>query len=183
MGVTSANAEIKHRIPKLAISLGLALVFWLTSIIIQPILGSFNKQSGFLVGFATLFVAGTFLARALSDAMQIGDKTVRLFLRRLGIKDRKTRRRVLKDSICIIAAILCSAAISPLFENLISVGTSLQTITRWVVLGIVLLFVYDIGRVLHCVVEEKANSLSDWLSESYKKIHDESNVQHPDSRT
>ncbi|MGD8507064.1 MAG: hypothetical protein PVF15_10435 [Candidatus Bathyarchaeota archaeon] len=169
MSVNPVSEEIKRRMPKLATSLVLASAFWLISVIIAPILGSVNQQSGFLVGFATLFMAGIFLVRALFNAVQIGDKTVRLFLRGFGIKERKARERVLKDSICIIAAILCSAAISPLLNNLGSVGSSVQTITTLIVLGVVLLFVYDIGRVLHRIVEEKADSLSEWLIESHNE--------------
>jgi len=167
--VNPVSEEIKRRMPKLATSSVLALTFWLISVITSPMLSSFSQQSGFLVGFATMFVAGIFLVRALFNAVQISDKTVRFLLKGLGIKERKARGRVLKDSICIIAAILCSAAISPFFNSLDSVGSSLQTITTIVVLGIVLLFVYDIGRVLHRFVEEKANSLSEWLVEAHNE--------------
>lgn len=163
------SREIKREIIKLAIGLVLALMFWLISIIIPSVLSSFSQQSGFLVRIAALFAAGIFLARALFDAVKIGDKTTRLFLRRLGIKEEKARERAVKDSIYIIATVLCSAAISPFFKSLNSVGSSVQTITTYVVLGIVLLFLYDIGRVLNCVAEEKANSLSEWLIESHNE--------------
>lgn len=157
------RGKIKRSIFKLVTNLLLALTFWQISIVTPDALGSLNQQSGFLVGYSMLFIAGIFLVRALLNAVQIGDKTIRPFLRRLGIKGGKARERIMKDSIGIIAAILCSAAISPFFNDLSDVGSSLQTITTFVVLGVVLLFVYDIGRVLQCVVEEKADALSEWL--------------------
>jgi hypothetical protein len=169
MSVNPVNGEIKRRILKLSTNLLLALTFWQISIVTPLALGSPNQQSVFLVGYATLFIAGIFLVRALFNAVQIGDKTIGPLLSRLGIEEGKARERVTKDSICIIAAILCSAAISPFFNNLSSVGSSLQTIATFVVLGIVLLFVYDIGRVLHCVVEEKVDALSEWLIEAHNE--------------
>ena len=92
------------------------------------------------------------------------DKTTGLFLLRLNIKEDWTRQRVFKDAIYIIAILLLTAALFPALSSHLTFGPLLQEITTYVALGLILLFVYDIGRTFYRITERKANSVADRIS-------------------
>jgi hypothetical protein len=54
----------------------------------------------------------------------------------------------------------------PLFSELSNFGPLLQEITTYAALGLILLFVYDIGRTFYRITEEKANSVANRISHS-----------------
>lgn len=164
----SVSKEIGSRLPRLTISIVLAMVFWVMSVLVPPTLNKinfslFNAGNEFLVWIVMFLVAGIFLIRALSDILVLADIAIDRFLKSLGIKGGQSKKRILNDSIYIIAVILVAAAVSPFLSSLENVGSMLQTITTYVALGMILLLFYDIGRILYRISEEKANSVVNWL--------------------
>jgi hypothetical protein len=61
---------------------------------------------------------------------------------------------------------LVAAAIFPLLSRLPNYGPLLQEITTYAALGLLLLFVYDIGRTFYRITEKKANSVANRISSS-----------------
>ncbi|MCJ7720882.1 hypothetical protein MUO98_00530, partial [Candidatus Bathyarchaeota archaeon] len=58
------------------------------------------------------------------------------------------------------------ATIFPLFSRLPNYGPLLQEITTYLTLGLLLFFVYDIGRNFYRISEKKANSVANRISNS-----------------
>ncbi len=164
--VNTIREEIRYRLPKLLANVALALMFWTMSHIALVTLNSINIELAFLLQIGLLLAAGMFLVRTLFDALTIADKVTGLFLRRLGIKEGWSRQRVFKDTLYIVAILLVAAAIFPLFRNLSNFGPLLQEITKYVALGLIILFVYDIGRTFYRITEEKANLVANRISSS-----------------
>jgi hypothetical protein len=166
---SSIREEIKDKLPKIATNLALALTFAMMNIIVSPCFSSVSRHLGLLTWIALMFVTGIFLVRALVNCLAISDKATRLFLKFLGIREEWSRRRALKDLIYIVAIILTAAAVYPLFEGIRGAGNALQTITTYVALALIFLFVYDIGRTLYRISEEKAEIVANWLVQRNNK--------------
>jgi hypothetical protein len=133
-------------------------------------LSDINTNIAFLLQIGSIIVAAIFLIRALLNILQITDKATGLFLGHLSINEGVSRQRIFKDAIYIIGILLLTAAIFPVFSNVTSFGTLPQQIVTYVSLGLILLFVYDIGRTFYRITENKANSVADRISNS---INDE----------
>lgn len=161
--MTTLSEQLRYSLPKLVANLALALLFWAISHIALITLTPVNTDVAFLLQIGSVIVAGIFLVRTLINVLQIVDKTTGLFLRRLNIKEDWSRERVLKDATYIIAVILLTAAIFPLISSQLTFGPLLQ-ITTFVALGLILLFVYDIGRTFYRITEKKANAVANRFS-------------------
>ncbi len=157
--------DARYRFSRFAISIALALVFWGAGLIVPSLFKDLGEFGTLLTWVTLTLVAGIFLVRALSDGLILGDRAIGFFMNLLGIRERPSRRRVLKDFLFIVAILLAAAAVSPFFTDLGSVGNGLQILTTYVALGTILLFVYDLGRTFYRIAEEKANSLADWLTQ------------------
>jgi len=164
--VDTVREEIRYRIPKLVANLTLALLFWIMSYITSITLTGISKEAGFLSQLGLFLVAGIFFIRTLFDALTIIDKMTKSFLKRFGIKEERSRRRILKDIIYIIAILLVAGAIFPILNNVSIFAPLLQQITTYVTLGLILLFVYDIGRTIYRITEKTANSVANRISNS-----------------
>ena len=164
--MNAVSEEIRYRLPRLIANVALALVFSAMSYIVLWTLNSISTEITFLLQIGLLLVAGIFLVRTLFDALAIIDNATGLFLRHLGIKEGWSRQRVFKDTIYIVAILLVAAAIFPLLSNLSTFGPLLQEITTYAALGLILLFVYDIGRTFYRITEKKANSVANRFSNS-----------------
>ena len=164
--MNTVRKEIRYKLPKLLANLALALMFWTMSHIALVTLNSVSTELAFLLQIGLLLAAGMFLVRTLFNALTIADKVTGSFLKRLGIKEGWSRQRIFKDLIYIVAILLVAAAIFPLFRNLSNFGPLLQEITTYAALGLIILFVYDIGRTFYRITEEKANSVANRISNS-----------------
>ena len=164
--MNAVSEEIRYRLPRLIANVALALVFSAMSYIVLWTLNSISTEITFLLQVGLLLVAGIFLVRTLFDALAIIDNATGLFLRHLGIKEGWSRQRVFKDTIYIVAILLVAAAIFPLLSNLSNFGPLLQEITTYAALGLILLFVYDIGRTFYRITEKKANAVANRFSNS-----------------
>jgi hypothetical protein len=164
--VNAVNDEMKCRVSRLVANVSIALVFATMSYIVLWTLKGISAETVFLLQIGFLIVAGIFLVRTLFDALTIIDKVTGLFVKRLGIKEEWTRQRVLKDSVYIVAILLVAAALFPVFSELLNFGSLMQEITTYVALGLILLFVYDIGRTFYRITEKKANSVANRIISS-----------------
>ena len=164
--MNALREEIRFSLPRLIANVALALFFAGMSYIVLWTLSSISTEIVFLLQIGLLLAAGLFLVRTLFDALTIVDNVTGLFLRLLGIKEGLSSQRVFKDTMYIVCILLVAAAIFPLLSNLSTFGPLLQEITAYAALGLILLFVYDIGRTFYRITEKKANSVANRFSNS-----------------
>jgi len=123
-----------------------------------------NINAGTLIGAIALIFTAIFLIRALADALVLSDILTDIFVKRLGIKEERSPKRAARELIYIIVIILVATALQPLIGTLEpSVKVPLATATVYVALGMILILIYDIGRILYRIVERKAESVADRL--------------------
>ena len=113
-----------------------------------------------------MIVTGIFLVRASFNTLTVGDRLTGSFFRRLGIKEGRSRQRIFNNQLCIVAVLLVAAAIFPLFSSLSTFEPFLLQIITYGALGLIFLFVFDIGRNFYRFTEEKANSVANRISNS-----------------
>jgi drug/metabolite transporter (DMT)-like permease len=162
--VNAANDEMKGRVSRLVANVSIALVFAGMSYIALWTLNGISTEVVFLLQIGFLLAAGIFLVRTLFDALTIVDKITGLFVKRFGINEGPSRQRILKDIIYIVAILLVAAALFPVLSGASNFGSLPQEITSYVALGLILVFVYDIGRTFYRITEKKANSVANRIS-------------------
>ena len=153
--MSSISKEFKHKLPGLVANLALASAFVVIGVFSSIVLTGIVDGLGFYSWLILTLVGGAFLVRALVDVLAISDRTLELFLKRLGMQF-WSKRRMAKDSMCIIAVVLVAAAIFPLFEAIGPAGTILQMVATAIAIGIIFLFVYDITLTLYRMLQVKA---------------------------
>jgi undecaprenyl pyrophosphate phosphatase UppP len=117
------------------------------------------------VGTIALIFTAIFLIRALADGLVLSDILTDIFVKRLGIKEERSPRRAARDTIYIIVIILVTTALYPLINTLEkSIREPLSVATTYIALGIILILIYDIGRILYRIVERKAESMAESLA-------------------
>jgi cation transport ATPase len=170
MSAKSIGEEVRRRFPRLTMSLVMAIIFLMISIVVPQTMISdvmvpgLNLNAGFLIGTITWLFAAIFLIRALSDALILSDIVTDIIVKRLGIKEERSSRRAARDAIYIIAIILVATALYPVLGTIGDIGNTLTTVTTYVALAIILLLIYDIGRILYRMVEQRAESMADRLA-------------------
>ena len=163
--------EIRRRLPRLVTNLIMAIIFWVVSVFIPPtipeiVIPGINTEASFLVWVLTIIITAIFLIRALTDALALGDVLTDAITRKLGVKEEQSSKRAARELVYIIAIVLVVTAVSPLLLNIQDVGYYLSTVTVYIGLGLVILFIYDIGRTVYKIIEQKAESLADYVSQS-----------------
>ena len=164
--MNTLREELLHRSPKVFSNIALALIFWLIRYVVLIALDSVNAEFVFLLQMGLLIVSGIFLVRGSFNALIMIDRIIGSLLRRLGIKEDWSKQRIFKDVLCIVAILLVAAAVFPLLNGLSNFEPILQQIITYTALGLILLFVFDIGRSFYRLTEDKANSVADRLSNS-----------------
>ncbi|MDH5451544.1 MAG: hypothetical protein OEX77_11750 [Candidatus Bathyarchaeota archaeon] len=169
MSTKHIGEEVRRRFPRLTMSLVMAVIFWIINRVVPPTISDLvvpgpNINAGALVGFIALLFTGIFLIRALSDALILSDIVTDIIVKRLGIKEERSSRRAARDAIYIIVIILVATALYPLLGTLGDTGNTLTTVTTYVALAIILLLIYDIGRIVYRMIEQRAESLADRLA-------------------
>jgi hypothetical protein len=150
-------------------SLVLAIIFYLINTFVPGTmeglnLPGLNINAGTLIGTIALIFTAIFLIRTLADALVLSDILTDIFVKRLGIKEERSPKRAARDLIYVIVIILVTTALQPIIETLEpSVKDPLAAATVYVALAIILILIYDIGRILYRIVERKAESVADRL--------------------
>jgi cation transport ATPase len=148
----------------------MAIIFYLVNIFVPPLMGEImlpgvNIKAGTLLATIALIFTAIFLIRALADALVLSDIVTDIFVKQLGIKEERSPKRAARDLIYIIIIILVTTALQPLIATLEpSIGVPLATGTIYVALAIILILIYDIGRILYKIVERKAESMANSLA-------------------
>jgi len=166
--------EIRRRLPRLVTNLIMAIIFWLVSVFIPPtledvIVPGVNIEASLLIWILTILVLRIFLGRALSDALVLGDVLTDVLVKRLGVKEERSPKRAAREFAYIIIIVLLATAVSPLLANIQEVGYYLSTATVYIALGLIIVFIYDIGRIIYEIIEDKADSLADRFSQTKQK--------------
>ena len=167
--MTTLRENAVNSLPKVVSNLILSIVFWFIQYIIQLLSSSISAEQVFILQTGLLIVSGIFLVRASFNGLTIADYLTKSFLKRLGIKEKWSRERILKDLIFIVVVLLVSAGLYPIINFSENYGQTLQIITTYSALGFILLFVFDIGRVFYRMTENKANSVVNRFSIAFSK--------------
>ncbi len=146
----------------------MAAIFWVISIVVPPLVGDttvpgIDVSGSFLLWVFFMLVTVIFVIRALADALSLADVLTDIFLRRLGAKEDRSLKRVGRDAIYIILTILLASALIPFLSSVSEIGNMLAGAASLVALGLIIVLIYDVGRILYRTVEEKAEVLSDRL--------------------
>jgi cation transport ATPase len=174
MSSKPVGEEVRRRFPRLTMSLVMAAIFWIISIFIPPtvsgiMIPGLSLNAGFVIGAIAWLLTAIFLIRALSDALILSDIVTDIIVKRLGIKGERSSKRAARDAIYIIAIILVATALYPLLGTLEDIGSILTTITTYISLGIILILIYDMGRILYRMIEQRAESVADRLAKMAEK--------------
>jgi len=110
-----------------------------------------------------------FLVRALSDALFLGDFLTDIVIRRLGIKEERSPKRALRDLIYIIGIVLVAAATTPFLRGIENIGWILSTAVIYIALAFIIILIYDIGRIIYKLIEEKAEILAGKLAKAVEE--------------
>ena len=163
--------EIRRRLPRLVTNLIMAIIFWLIGVFIPPTLPSLvipgiNTEAYTLVWILLMVIMAIFLIRALTDALVLGDVLTDTLTKKLGVKEEQGSKRAARELVYIIAIVLVVTAISPLLLTIEDVGYYLSIATTYIGLGLIILFIYDIGRIVYKIIEKKAEALADYVSQA-----------------
>jgi hypothetical protein len=160
--------EEMKKFPRFIMSLTMAAIFGVMSVVVPPIVGDMivpgiNIRGDFLLWVILMLVTVIFVIRALADALSLADVLTDIFLRRLGAKKDRSLKRVGRDAIYIILTILLASAFIPFLSYVAEIGNMLAGAASLVALGLIIILTYDIGRILYRTVETKAEVLADRL--------------------
>ena len=155
--------EIRQRFPRIVMNLIMALIFWVISVYVPPTLESvaipgLGTDASLLVWILTILVMSIFLLRALTDSLVLGDILTDVLVRRLGIKGERSPKRAAREVVYIIVIVLVVTAISPLLSTFTDYGYYFAVVATYVGLGLVIVFIYDIGRIIYKIIEEMGQS-------------------------
>jgi len=172
----SASEEIRRRVPRFIVNtIILAILFFLYPAIPLPFSGTvvpgLNLAGDQLARLVVILVILIFLARVLPDALVLADIGADVLLRHLGAKkEERPLRRAARDVVYMILLILLAAAALPFFSSIpTELGSWLSTSTSLITLGLFLVLIYDVGRTLYGVLEEKTEAFANWLAEQVNK--------------
>ena len=163
--------EIRRRLPRLVTNLIMTIIFWIISVFVPPtlptlVIPGIDVEAHTLVWILTMVIMVIFLIRALTDALVLGDILTDTIIKKLGIKEEKSSKRAAKEIVYIIVVVLVVTAVAPLLETIENVGIYLSAVTVYFGLGLIILFIYDIGRTVYKIIEDKAESFADYVSQT-----------------
>jgi hypothetical protein len=163
--MNTLREEITYRLPKVVSNVVIALIFWIARYIVQVALNIFSSELMFLLQTALLIIMGIFLVRALFNALILFDRLTGSLLKKFGVTENWSKQRIFKDTLGVISILLATAALVPFF-SMLSNFELLQQITTYLALGLIFLFVFDMGRIFYRIGEKKANSVANRFSNS-----------------
>lgn len=157
----TVSEELKRRMPRFIVTLAaLALTIFIYNAAYLSFdipLPGLNISVDQLIRLIMILTILVLLARALPDAFFLADVTADTLLKRLGMKgEEKPLRRAARDFVYIIVVVLIATAALPFLAAVPSYGHQMVAAVSLIALGVVLLLIYDIGRMLYRVLERKA---------------------------
>lgn len=176
--MSKIKEEIRRRVPRLTMSLVMAVIFWIISMVVPPTIRGINvpginSDAGLVAGIIVIVITAVFLIRALSDAVVLADVVADIIVRRMGVKEGRSPKRAGRELIYIIAIILAVTAILPISSSIGGeAGSWLTILIIYIALGMILILIYDIGRTVYKIIEHRVEQLADRLSEMSKQESD-----------
>ncbi|MBT8171977.1 hypothetical protein KJN74_03815 [Candidatus Bathyarchaeota archaeon] len=167
--MTTLRENTENWLPKVVSNIVLAIIFWTAQYLVQLLLSPINTEQVYIIQTGLLVVSGIFIIRALFNGLKIVDHLTKSFLKRLGIKEKWSRERILKDLIFIVAILLIAAGFYPIITLATNYGQILQQITTYATIGFILLFVFDIGRIFYKFTENRVNLLVTRFSNNFNE--------------
>lgn len=166
--------EIRRRFPRIVMNLIIVLILWIVVAFVPQtirniVVPGLNVNADWLMWIVGIVFMAIFLVRALADALALADILTDAFVRKLGAKGERSPKRAVRDFIYIIAIVLVATAVSPILAAIEDVGSLLVTATTYVALGLIIVLIYDIGRILYKIVEQKAESFADRLAQAVER--------------
>ena len=163
--------EIRYRLPRLVTNLVMAIIFWIISVFVPPTLQNLylpgiNIQASMLLWILLIILLGIFLVRALSDALVLGDVLTDVLVKKLGVKEERSPKRAAREFVYIIITVLIVTAVSPILATIQDIGYILSAATVYFGLGLIVILIYDIGRIIYKIIEEKADSFADYFGQT-----------------
>ncbi len=158
------------RVPRLIFnSIILLLLFFIYTVMPIPFawftLPGLNISGDQMIRLIILPIALIFLAKTLPDMLSIADKGANRILKILGIHiEEDPLRRVLKDITYLLTIIVSDILASPLLASIPNIGFLSNLTVNLIALGISLLLIYDIGRTLYNILEEKTEAATRWIA-------------------
>ena len=170
MNKKPSGEEIRRRIPRLTMSLVMAIIFFIIGLVVPPLVSNIELPGlsinvDFVAASIVMLFTAIFLVRALADAVALADIVTDIAVKRLGIKEERPPRRAARDLLYIVIIILIVTALSPVLATLGNIGELLTTSTTLVALALIVILIYDMGRILYRIIEERAESVADRLAE------------------
>ena len=170
----SMKRELRRRLPRILTNAAAAFLFWvigqigpffvkdlpLPGISMPP---PFNSISS-IIGITATLIATIFIVKAILDGLFFVDLSAEIITRFLGIREKKPLKRIGRDTVYILLALLITAASSPILSSIPNIGGYLTTAISIIALGIFLVLIYDIGMVIRDVLRRKARRMADWIS-------------------
>lgn len=177
MNRKSVGEEIRRRVPRIAVSAATAFIFWITIPIAAPLVKDItvpgiNVSASWLVQAAATLIGVIFLVRALSDALVLADIGTDLVMKRLGVKEERPLKRAARDVIYMILVVLLASGAKPFLAAVPEIGGLLSPLISLIALGVLILLIYDFGRILYGVLEERAEVFADWLAELAERVRE-----------
>jgi hypothetical protein len=158
--VNALSKEFKDKLPSLLANMALVLVFgalgFFSSVLLDTVIGGL----GYLSWLVFVLVMGIFLIRALSIILVIADSAIGIFITHLGIQEPWSRDRIAKDLVFIIVVILSFAALIPLLKISVNIGTEVLAAITMVAVGVIFVFIYDIGRTSWRILQAKVDTVT-----------------------
>jgi hypothetical protein len=155
-------------------NLVMAIIFWLLSAFVPPtltnlIIPGIETDASLLIWVLTIVIMAIFLIRALSDALVLGDVLTDILMKRIGIKEERSPKRAARELVYILIIVLIVTAVSPLLGAIEDYGYYLSAAATYIGLGLIIVLIYDIGRIVYKIIEEKAEALADHLAKMAQK--------------
>jgi hypothetical protein len=86
-------------------------------------------------------------------------------VKKLGVKEKRSPKRAAREFVYIIITVLIVTAVSPILATIQDIGYILSAATVYFGLGLIVILIYDIGRIIYKIIEEKADSFADYFGQ------------------
>lgn len=158
--------ELRVRLPRAALYLLVAIAFYILSVIVPGlvigvklpgVLEPFSRLDWLLWAFL-LLIALAFGGNAVYNLLKALDPLLEAMARRMGGNVRPAKR-VARDVAYMLLVVLVAEALTPIAESLGGPGQPLKIVIGVTTLVLLLILVYDVGKVTYRYIESKVELL------------------------
>jgi len=182
-GVKPVSHEIRERLPRLVLDFVAIVVALFVAYIVLPIASaiSFNVPViGLSVGLAVAVVFLVILAilavRILRDAAVMVHHGSRILAKAVpGLEERHENliRKVVRDFFSVVVILILFYLLAPFIVLLPGIGSSLAAAIPLVLAAVVIIFLYDAGRLLYDEISKSVHEASDKIASRVEELEKE----------